>query len=487
MIVVSITGPSLAQALRQMAQSAPYADMFELRLDLLGGSRALSLIRTRRKPVIATCRRRTEGGRFTGNRAELLAILSQAAQHGAAFVDIDLNAAAIISAFRNAHPGSSIILSYHHLGRGSPNVSGLYKRMSLVDADILKFAYTARDAADMQFAEEFIARASAGKRKAVAVAMGEFGEASRVLYAKLGSWATYAAPMDGAAAAPGQIPAKLLDRLYRARSVNSATKIFGVIGNPLKQSKGIFLHNPLFRFHAVNAVYCRFPVADVAAFMQRCAPLLHGFSVTIPHKQTIMNFLDMLDETAQAIGAVNTVVRKRGKWYGTNTDAAGALDAIEKTQRVRGKRVLVLGAGGAARAIAYEAKRRGADVFIANRTEQKAKRLAREFGLTVIALQNLSEVPFDILANATSVGMVPHVNESPVPTSLLRNKVVFDAVYNPPLTRLLRDAQRVGARIVPGTEMYLNQAALQFELYTGVKPAMSVMRRILARSWETRS
>jgi 3-dehydroquinate dehydratase/shikimate dehydrogenase len=146
--------------------------------------------------------------------------------------------------------------------------------------------------------------------------------------------------------------------------------------------------------------------------------------------------------------------------------------------------MLLLGAGGAARAIAYEAQSRGAEVIIANRTERKAKRLAREFGLTFVSLHNLSDVSFDILANATSVGMVPHVNESPVPKSLLRNKVVFDAVYNPPLTRLLRDAQSVGARIVPGTEMYLNQAALQFELYTGLKPSLTVMRRILARSWK---
>lgn len=484
MIVVSITGPSLAQARKQMAQAEPYADLFELRLDLIGGYRVTDLIRTRRKPVIAACRRRADGGGFSGSNRELFAMLSQAAQSGAAFVDIDLHAVEIIPAFRTVCPAARLILSHHDFGTDLPDVPRLYKRMVEVDADILKFAYMARDAADIQFARDFMKLASSGRRKAIVVAMGEFGEASRVLYAKLGSWGTYAAPKDGQGAAPGQISAEVLDRLYRARRVNPSTKVFGVVGNPLKHSRGIFFHNPLFKSYDVDAVYCRFPVLDVAAFMERCAPLLNGFSVTIPHKQTIMNFLDEVDETAQAIGAVNTVLRKRGRWYGTNTDAPGALDAIEKTGRVIGKRVLVLGAGGAARAIAYEAKSRGAEVLIANRTERKAKRLARELGLTFVPLQNLHEIAFDILVNATSVGMVPYINESPVPKSLLKNKIVFDAVYNPPVTKLLRDAQHVGAKTVPGTEMYINQAALQFQLYTGVKPSMAVMRRILARKWE---
>jgi 3-dehydroquinate dehydratase/shikimate dehydrogenase len=483
MIVVSITGPSLAQARRQMAESEPYADVFELRLDLIGSRQADTLIRATRQLVIATCRRTHEGGNFHGNVRELLARLLHAASNGAAFVDVDLSAAAIIPAFREAHPGIGLILSYHHRGSRLPDVARLYRRMRDVDADILKFAYMASDAADIALAREFLKYAHRDKRKALAIAMGEFGEASRVLYRRFGSWATYAAPEGGPNAAPGQIPAKLLDRLYRVRRINSSTKIFGVIGNPLTQSRGIFLHNPLFKMYGVNAVYCRFPVVDVAAFMERCAPMLSGFSVTIPHKQTVMQFLDEVDPTAKAIGAVNTVVRKRGKWYGTNTDAAGALDAMEKAGRVEGKRLLVLGAGGAARAIAYEAKRRGAEVLITNRNELKARRLAREFGLTFVPQRQVHDVSFDILANATSVGMMPKVSASPIPKSLLKNKIVFDAVYNPPMTKLLRDARSVGARIVQGTEMYLNQAALQFQMYTGVKPPVAVMRRVLGREW----
>jgi shikimate dehydrogenase len=226
-------------------------------------------------------------------------------------------------------------------------------------------------------------------------------------------------------------------------------------------------------------VYCTFPVTDLSKFMRHFAPFLDGFSVTIPYKESIIKFLDELDEAAEAIGAVNTVIRRKGKLYGLNTDAPAALDAIECVGKVKGKRLLLIGAGGSARAIAYEAKRRGAEVLIANRTDQRAKTLAKELGLEHVHMAYIRLTPFDILVNATPVGMVPHVTQSPAPKEILRDKVVFDAVYNPPMTRLLRLAKSVGATIVPGTEMYLNQAALQSELFTGRRPNIDMMREIL--------
>jgi shikimate dehydrogenase len=168
--------------------------------------------------------------------------------------------------------------------------------------------------------------------------------------------------------------------------------------------------------------------------------------------------------------------------FGTNTDALGALNAIESKMRVNGKMMLVLGAGGAARAIAYEAKRRGASVFLANRTEHKAKRLASELGVSFIDNAKLGTQRFDIIANATSLGMMPHVNISPLPKSMLKKRVVFDAVYTPPMTKLLRDAKSVGAEVIPGMEMYVNQAALQSALYVGKKPSIELMKKILSIS-----
>ena len=329
----------------------------------------------------------------------------------------------------------------------------------------------------------FLALARADRQRAVCIAMGEAGEASRVLYRKFGGWATYAAPEEGGVAAPGQVAGRTLRQLYRAHLLNARTTVFGVIGHPLVQSKGIHVHNPLLQAAGKNAVYCRFDVTDLRRFMGDVAPLLGGFSVTIPHKQSILRHLHRLDPGSKVIGAVNTVVCSGGRFSGTNTDGVGALDAVEGVVTVKGKRILLLGAGGAARAIAYEASRRGAVVVVANRTASRARALAREFGMEHVPMSGMEDVAFDILINATPVGMVPDVRVSPVTESVLSGKVVFDAVYNPPLTRLLKDAERAGATIIPGTEMYLHQAARQSALYSGKRPSLRVMRRLLSASF----
>lgn len=484
MIIVSITGPGMKDALEQIAVSSHFADMFELRLDMIQEPPLGMMMAATGKPIIATCRPHREGGEFRGTESERVDILHAAAELCAAYVDIEVNADAGI--IRRLHgDGRRLILSYHHNGNGKLDIARMYRRMRSTHAHVLKLAYTAEDCADIQYAFEFLQLAKQDKQKAVAIAMGEFGEPTRILYKKFGGWATYASAGVGLSAAPGQIPAAELRGLYRSERISGRTKVFGVIGNPLKQSKGIYLHNPLFQKAQKDAVYCRFQVRDLNSFMERVAPVLNGFSVTIPHKQTIIKYLDRIDPTAKAIGAVNTVIRKAGTLYGTNTDAPGALDAIEKVVKVKGKSMLIAGAGGAARAIAFEARQRGATVCLTNRTESTGRKLATEFNVDFVSKTELlraarTGVRYDIIVNATSVGMTPHVNASPLLKSILKKAIVFDAVYNPPMTKLLRDAKNAGAQIVQGTEMYFNQAALQFELYAGVKPGISTMRKILS-------
>lgn len=484
MIIVSITGPGMKDALGQIAASSQYADMFELRLDLIQDPPLGMLMAATGKPIIATCRPDWEGGEFRGTESERVEILNAAAELGAAYIDIELNSGAGV--IRRLHgDGRRLILSHHYNGESKLDITKLYKRMRSAQAHVLKLAYTAEDCADIRFAFEFLQLAKQDKQKAVAIAMGEFGEPTRILYKKFGGWATYASAGVGPSAAPGQIPAAKLKDVYRSENISGKTKVFGVVGNPLKHSKGIYLHNPLFQKAKKDAVYCRFQVKDLYSFMKHVAPKLQGFSVTIPHKQSIIKYLDRIHPTAKAIGAVNTIIRKAGKLYGTNTDAPGALDAIEKVVKVKGKSMLIAGAGGAARAIAFEAQQRGATVCLTNRTESTGRKLATEFNVGFVSKTELlhaarTGVRYDIIVNATSVGMTPHVNASPLPKSIFKKAIVFDAVYNPPMTKLLRDAKNAGAKIVQGTEMYFNQAALQFELYAGMKPGISTMRKILS-------
>ena len=480
MIIVSITGPRMSDALAQIASSAAYADMLEFRLDLIRSPALAILFSATPKPVIATCRPLWEGGGFRGREQDRLEILSAASLLGARYVDIELRAGkGALAQFLARRWDTQVIVS-RHLSKGEKiNALPAYRQLHATGADVVKFAFFASDSFEIRSAADFLHHARKDGQKAIAIAMGEAGEPSRVLYKILGAWATYAAPEQGKPSAPGQLTGRQLRELYRANTLGPRTRIFGVIGNPVRQSKGIFIHNQLFARERKNAVYCRFLVGDLKRFVRFMAPLLRGYSVTHPHKQEMVRFLDASDSLVKSVGAVNTVLRKRNRLWGTNTDAPGALDAIEHVTPVSGKNVLVVGAGGTACAIAFEARRRGARVLVTNRTESRGRALAERLGLEFVPLRLLGRTGFDVLVNATTVGMFPRVASSPVPARILGGKVVFDAVYNPPMTRLLHDALRSGARIVQGTEMYLNQAARQFQMYTGRRADITLMRKIL--------
>lgn len=480
MIIVSIVGPSMQEALAQVAGSLPYADLFEFRLDLMTRPNIANLISSARKPTIVTCRPAWEGGGFSGSERERIGMLDFASVFGAHYVDIELNSSAsIVADFIRRQKETKVIVSHHLLDGELFDVRQIYKALHATGADVIKLAYEATDSYENHMAFDFLELAKHDKRKGIAITLGDVGEPSRILYRKFGGWATYAATEDGKSAATGQIAASELKELYRADRLTPGTKVFGVVGNPVNLSKGIFVHNQLFHRANSNAVYCRFKVVNIDRFMRWMSPHLQGFSVTLPHKQSVMGYLDKVDTFGKAIGAVNTIVRRGNKLVGTNTDATGALDAIEQVARVKGKRVLILGAGGAARAIVYEAKRRGAEVIVTNRTATAGQQLAREIACELVKWSSRTGVEFDVLVNATPVGMAPHTDESPFPKKFLKGKIVFDVVYNPPMTRLLKEARSVGARIVPGTVMYLNQAALQCEMYTGRKPDMNIMRKLL--------
>jgi 3-dehydroquinate dehydratase/shikimate dehydrogenase len=480
MIIAAIVGPTLQEAFAQIAAAGRSADMIELRLDMIARPNIARLIDAARKPVIATCRPIREGGRYAGPERERIGMLELAAVFGAAYVDIELSTSPdTISEFVARRKETKVIASHHVLDGSVFDIRHMYQALNATGADVVKFAYQASDAWENHLAFDFLARAKADRRSAVAIALGEAGAPSRILYRKFGGWATYASVDASSPAAPGQIPVEELKGLYRADQLTPATKVYGVVGNPIRQSKGVQVHNPLFHRAKKNAVYCRFLVNDLALFMKHIAPIVEGFSVTLPHKQAIMPYLDEIDPAAKAIGAVNTVTRRGRKTRGTNTDSVGALDAIEQTKKVKGARLLILGAGGAARAIAYEAQQRGANVMIANRTVARGRELAQQMGMTFVKWTDIRRTHFDILVNATSVGMAPMDNASPVPESILRRKVVFDAVYNPPETMLLKKAKKVRARTIAGTEMYINQAALQSQMYTGRKPSIALMRKLL--------
>jgi shikimate dehydrogenase len=256
------------------------------------------------------------------------------------------------------------------------------------------------------------------------------------------------------------------------RTVDARTRVYGIIGSPVEHSLSPALHNAGFEAEGINAVYVAFEVADVASALAGVRALnLGGLSVTVPHKVAVMKHLDHIDDTARHVGAVNTVVNEGGKLIGHNTDVAGATGALERHTTISGRRFLIIGAGGAARAIGFGLWQRGAEIIIANRSEERGRQLADELACRFVPLAQIDEVRADCLIQATSMGMAPGPDRSPVAPQVFRpGMVVMDIVYKPFQTRFLRDASERGCTCIGGLDMLLLQAVEQFRLWTGRTP-----------------
>ena len=341
--------------------------------------------------------------------------------------------------------------------------------MLAIPADYYKIVTTATTLADNVTMMKFL-QAQSDKHALVGLCMGEQGIISRVLGVRAGSVFTFAAVSADQKTAPGQVSAQQLRSIYRIEQVDVATRVYGVAGDPVGHSLSPVIMNTALRRENVNGVYLALHAKTLAdlLFCVREIPL-HGLSITMPYKQAILEHLDNTDAHTSKIGACNTVVRGQdGKLYGFNTDTAGVVRPLEQRITIEGSKVLVLGAGGAARAAVFGLKERGADVWILNRSAAPAQKLARQAKAHSIKRPDLRKMAFDVIINATPVGMTSA--ESPLKENEIQAKVVFDMVYDPVETPLLKIARAKGLAVIPGVEMFVHQAARQFEIWTG-KPA----------------
>jgi 3-dehydroquinate dehydratase/shikimate dehydrogenase len=510
LLCTSLTASTVAGMVAEAAEAAAAgADLVELRLDFLSAlapERDLPVLLAGVKlPAIVTFRPTWEGGKYAGGEAPRLATLKYAAALGAAFVDVEFKAAAVFFAAysgeaRAASP-TRVILSSHDYARTPPDAAleELISSMRGAGADIVKFATTAADAADALRVLRVL-RAAAPAGPVIALAMGERGVATRILAPKYGGFLTFGALSPERASAPGQPALGELRSLYRLGAQSAATRVYGVIGNPVAHSRSPALHNAALAAAGADAVYLPLLVDDLPSFLAAAAaPDLAadwaGFSVTLPHKEAALAAADAADAVAARIGAANTLVRRPdGGLDASNTDWAAAIGAIERglggsgreedagASPLRGLTVVVVGAGGAGRALAFGAAARGAAVVVANRALDRAEALAAALGggarATPLADLAAGAVRGDVLANTTSVGMHPAVDATPVPAAALAGfRLVFDAVYTPRRTRLLREAAAAGCATVTGDEMFVGQAAAQFRAFTGLEPPLALMRR----------
>ncbi len=482
MLAAAITANTFDDAVADISK-AKAADLIELRLDYLKNpddENVGRLIKLCKKPVIATCRSKFEGGFYTGGEEKRLIILEAAIKAGAKYIDIELDSGTeTIKTIIKNKKNAKIIVSHHNFNETPDNLQEVYNNIKNINPDFIKIVTFATSVTDNFKLFDIIKTAKKENRKIAAFCMGTYGKSSRILSIILGSEITYASVGIGKESAIGQLTIDESINEYGIKKINKNTKICGLIGNPVEHSWSHIIHNLGFGKLGINAVYMKFQVDNLKEFVEYFKKQnVLGFSVTIPHKVEVMKYLDDIDAHAKSIGAVNTVVSKNKKLIGYNTDCQGAIAALKAKTSVKSKNIAVIGAGGSARAIVYGLKKENANITIFNRTVKNARLLADEFNCHYWQLKDIGNFNYDILINTTPIGMHPKSGEIPIsPASIRKNTIVFDIVFNPYKTRLLLEAEKRKCTIIPGFEMLVNGAIMQFELWTGKKAPEQLMRK----------
>jgi 3-dehydroquinate dehydratase / shikimate dehydrogenase len=453
------------------------------------------LLAKRHTPLLITCRRREDGGRWDRTESERLMILRTAIASGVDFVDLEADIAEEIPRYGS----TKRIISLHNFDYTPENLEEIHETLARMDADIVKIATMANSFADCIRMMQLVRNASI---PTVGICMGEIGMVTRILALRFGAPFTFCAMSSDRKLAPGQIAFDLMKDIYRPKEIDEETRIFGVVADPVAHSLSPLIHNTAFRHHGINARYLpfRIPPDDLELFVQWCRESgIGGLSVTIPHKQAMLGLIDEAETAAVDIGALNTVVFRGMNAAGYNTDYRAAMDCLQqalhmqKTLRnqegrdddlFRGRSVLLLGAGGVARAIGYGVRQRGALVTVTSRNDSRSDSLARSFGGNTIPWSERHAFKPGILVNCSPVGMHPDVDSTPfeIGETFSPETIVFDTVYNPENTILIKAAKKAGCIYVNGLDMFVRQAAYQYKLFTGQDAPAAVMRDTVKRA-----
>jgi 3-dehydroquinate dehydratase/shikimate dehydrogenase len=459
------------------------ARLVEVRLDFLAKAPDFKrLLENKPCPLIATVRRTQDGGRWSGEESKRQMLIRQATVAGFDWVDVEMDVADEIRRFKDVKR----IVSYHNLQGVPDDLEQLHERMCGQDPDVVKLAVTAKQPSDNLRVLQLIQNSP---KPTVALCMGDLGFPSRLLGAKYGAPFTYAAFNRERILAPGMPSFDELHNNYFYDLINADTKVYGVIGDPVAHSLSPLIHNAAFRHVGVNAVYLPFrvPPGQLPGFLKDFDRIpVSGYSVTIPHKEAAKEMAVGKDLPVVAIKAANTLVRKDDGFAAFNTDYPAVRETLlahlppsedGSPARLDVLTALILGAGGVARAAAYALFDAGAEVTVTGRSPERAQHLAAEIGCGSVVWEARHGTHCDLLVNCTPVGMYPHVDESPIHPSFLKPGLkVFDTIYTPENTLLIKEARTRGCHVITGTDMFVRQAALQFTLFTGQPAPFDLIR-----------
>jgi 3-dehydroquinate dehydratase / shikimate dehydrogenase len=478
-ICVAITGATPAEMLENAERIVRENHFVEFRIDYLPNPAAILpklkqfLYERGEVTAIATCRRAATGGKFKGTIGAELEILEKAAASGVHLIDIELQTAEHMKPAQmkklRSH-GAALIISYHDF-ENTKNLDAIFERIAPSQPEFIKIVSTAKTLADNVTMMHFLNRRR-DEANLIGICMGEQGIISRVLGLRAGSVFTFASALPGEETGAGQIDARTLRETWRMDQIDASTRVYGVVGNPVRHSLSPLMHNMAFRRETVNAVFLPLQTGRLSDLLTLTREVpLHGLAITMPFKTEILKHLERTDALSEKIGACNTVVRAQdGNLYGFNTDVAAVVRPLERRLPLRGAKILVLGAGGAGRAAVFGLVEKGAEVYLWNRTADTAKKLARQAKAKIIRREQIAKSNFDVIINTTPVGMRGVKPASILEPKELNTRLVFDLVYNPIDTPLIRMAREKGLPVVTGVEMFVHQGARQFEIWTG-KPA----------------
>lgn len=473
--IASITGHDFLTAERQIIQAAPLADVIELRLDYwqtLDIAAVARLRETMPLPVIFTLRKKSQGGGCELPEAQRLELIYQLAALAPEYFDLEYDIPqAWCKDFRRLFPSIQLIGSYHNFDETPHDFNLLFPSLFRFTFDIVKIAVFSHNICDTLRLLIFLQTTSRNHRM-IGIAMGEYGQISRILAPVMGGIATYGSVDDNSPAAPGQLTLSEMTNIYRINKLNPNTQIYALLGDPVSQSPGHLVHNQTFSSLNKNAVYvkCRVNPDHLAQAMSLLRQLpFYGMSVTIPHKETVVPFLDNLFAEAAILQIVNTVKREDNLYLGFNTDVTGAASVLEKTTPLKQRRCLILGAGGSAKALAYMLLSKQAEVTLCNRTLARALNFTQKFGGKSLDFNSLfanSEFPYDTIINTLPASAyeqqcanwtIPPVDDG----------IAMDIVLKPIETTFIKLAKTAGWHCITGNALFAAQGQDQLKIWLG--------------------
>lgn len=460
------------------------AKLIELRLDFLAKAPDFKrLLENRPCPMMATFRRQVDGGRWNRSEEQRLMLIRQAIVAGFDYVDLEIDIIDKIPRFGKVKR----IVSYHNTQEMPEKLELIHEQMCEEDADIVKVVVAAQQMSDNLRVLKLLKNPP---KPTIAFCMGDLGTCSRLLGLRMGMPFTYGTFNRERQIAPGILVFQELQKIYRIENINAETKVFGVIGDPVSHSLSPLIHNAAFKKLGINAVYLPFrvPRGELGPFLKSFQEIpVQGYSVTLPHKEAAAKHAQVKDASVTTMGAANTLLVTPTGFRATNTDARAALDSLcanlprgsdGRQAPLTSRYIMILGAGGVARAIAHALQQKKVPIAIANRTEEHGKKLAAEVGCKFVEWSARHSVVCDTVINCTSVGMHPNLDESPIHHGFLKSGLmIFDTIYTPETTMLVREARARDCHVLTGVDMFVRQAALQFELFTGQPAPLELMTK----------